>query len=114
MSGHFHKNPDMEIARTVSLNILHPFAFEPKDRPALSPARHFDLGLSGQSRNFDLSPKRRLDEADWNFTDQIVILSLKNLVLFDMKDDIEITGRTSAHSAFAVPAGTQPCSRVDA
>src|SRR5438105_2093088 len=114
MSGHFDKHPDMEIARTVPLDVFHPFAFEPKDRPGLSPARHLDLGLSGQSRHFDLSPKRRLNEADGNFTDQIVILPLKDFVLFGMKDHIEIAGRTSAHSAFAVPAGTQPCSRVDA
>src|SRR6476660_6242054 len=50
MSRHFNVDAHMQVAMAVTLNILHPLAFEPEHRPGLSAGRNFQGRFCVQGR----------------------------------------------------------------
>jgi len=102
MRRHFDVYPHVQVAVAVALDIFHSLATQTEHRPWLRAGRNLYAGLSIQGRDFDLGAKSGLDEAHWQFAKQIIAVALKDVMRFDMEDNVEIAVGTAPKPGFAI------------
>ena len=113
MSWHFHQDANVQISGPITLDISDPLAFDPENGAGLRASRDFDARFTCQRRHFQVGAQRRLDKIDRHITKQIIAITLKNIVLLHVQDDVEIPGRTATQTAFSVTGRAQASAVVD-
>ena len=74
---------------------------------------HLITDLAVQCRHNNFMTQRRLSKGDRNLTPDIIALTLKDIMLFDVHVDIQITGRTAVITAMATSADTDDLILID-
>src|SRR5262249_28836134 len=92
--------------------IFDAFSFQPEHRAGLSAGRDFDAGTTIQSGHFNFGAQRGLNDADGHFAQQVVTITLKDLVRTNVNDDIEVPGRPAAEAGLAFAHRAPPGTRV--
>lgn len=114
VAGNLDDDFDVEIAVTVALETFNPFPFEAEDGVGLGAGGDADLGLAGEGGHFDFRAEGRLDELDGDLADEIVAITMKDFVSFDVENDVKIAGGAPTETGFAVADGTEARAGVDA
>ena len=73
-----------------------------------------NVGLAGEGGDFDFRAKGGLDEVDRNVAKKIVAVALKDVVRFDVKDDVKVAMGSTADAGFAVAGAAQAGAAIDA
>src|SRR5581483_5603505 len=94
------------------LNVFDALSLQPERGARLGAGRNFNVGFAGQRGDFNLGPQRRLHKADRHLANQIVAITLENLVRLDVKNNIQVAGWSAAHACLAVPRGAKPRSGI--
>src|SRR5258708_4471999 len=107
MGRHLDVNAHMQIAAAIALNIFDAFALNPKHCARLGARWNFNRSFTVQRGHADFGAERSLHKIYRDFTKQIVGLALKNIVGFDVENDIQIPRRTATPSGFAIAGGAK-------
>ena len=76
-------------------------------RAALGGGRQLERRFARQRRHLDIAAERRQRELDRDFAEQILTLTLEELVFLDREHDVEIARITPRYSRFAVARRAQ-------
>src|SRR5438105_6960159 len=100
--GDFNDDTSEQITAVSSVHTGNSFAAKLEDLSALRSGRNFHLRLALQSRHGQLSAEGGDRKRNGHFTIKIVFIALKNLVLFDVNDDVKVALGSATNSSFAV------------
>lgn len=114
MGGDLYVDLYMEVAISMPMQTFYTLASEAERGAGLGAGRNFDRCLAMQCRDLNFGAKRCLNEIDRDLAYQIVALSLKDFMGFDVQHDIEITGWAAAQTGFSTSAGTKPSACINA
>ncbi len=104
--GRLDSHFDVKIAFAVPIEYRHAFVPDAKRGSRLRALGNFQPVFSFQCRNHDLDAEGSLRERDRNHAVQVVALALKEGVLLDVQDNIQIAGRPAERARFAQAAET--------
>jgi hypothetical protein len=106
-SRDFHEQAREKIAAIARVNVYNAFSAEFKDLSTLGPRWDFEICLPLESGNGDFAAERGERERDRNFTIEIIFFALEDRVLFDVDDNVEITGSAAANAGLPIRRGAQ-------
>ena len=96
-------------------DVRHAFAAEPEYRAGRGAFRDFQrLRLARDARHLDLAAEGQGREVHRNLAGEIVAVAVKERVLLDADDDVEIAGRPALRARFALAGEPQPLPGGDA
>ena len=99
--GCLYSHLDKKIAFTVPVEYRHAFAPYAKRGSRLRAFGDLQLVFSFKRRNHNLDAERSLRKRNRNHAVQVVALALKEGVLLDMQDYIQVTGRPAKRARLA-------------
>src|SRR5690606_9149437 len=92
---------DEKVAFPTAAEIRHSLPFDAKDRARLRARRDLQRFFAIERADGNFVAERRLCERDRLGRIEILSLTLKTSVFFDVQDDVEIAGRPAADAGFA-------------
>jgi hypothetical protein len=99
--GGLYSHLNEKIAFAVPIEHRHAFVPDAKRGSRLRALRDFQLVFSLQRRNYNLRAQGGLRERNRNHAVQVVALALKEGVLFDVQDNIQVAGWPAERARFA-------------
>ena len=101
--GGLYSHLDVEVAFTVPIKHRHAFAPYAKRGSRLRAFGDLQLVFSFKRRNHNFDAQGSLRKRDWNHAVQVVALALKEGVLLDMQDNIQIAGWPAERARLTQP-----------
>src|SRR6267378_2727911 len=99
---HFNHYAHEQVAAFAPIDVNDAFAAKLKHLTALRARGNFQVRFAFQCRHGNFAAERGQRKRNRHFTIQVVLVALKNFVLLDVDDNIEIALRTAANTSFAV------------
>src|ERR1019366_6001530 len=99
--GCLYSHLDEKIAFAVPIEYRHAFVPDAKRGSRLRAFGHFQLVFSLKRRNYNLGAEGSLRVRDRNHAVEVVALALKEGVLFDVQDNVQIAGWPAERACFA-------------
>src|SRR5680860_298948 len=93
---------NMLVSTTTSSALGYAMPFKSKNRSCLGAFRDFHLNHPIESRNIYFCAQSRLDKGNWDFTINVISFTFKELMLFDLYDDIKTYSRPPFGSALTI------------
>ncbi len=103
-----------QVARASATDRLHATAAHAELVSGLRFRRHGDRHLAFQRRYLQFRAERRLRKADRHFAVQVATFALEDLVLAHLHFDVEVAGRRTGGTGFALPGQADTVAVVDA
>src|ERR687886_2933091 len=102
-----HGDRDVEVAAPAPAQGGHAVAFQAEDRAGLRARRDLQRLLPAERGDAHLGAERGLREGDGDRGVEVVALPLEDLVLFDVDDDVEVSGGAALRPRLALAGEPQ-------
>ena len=109
--GDGHDCFDEMVAASVSPQVGDALPLQPEGPSRLGSPRYLKLLRARQRRHLHRSPQGRLQECDGNAAVDVIPVSFKYLMIFNLEEDVQIAARTAVFASFPFTPQTEtgPC-----
>src|SRR5262249_12707002 len=111
MLWRFYHNLHKQIALATASQIGQPFARHSNNRSVLSAALELPSDRTVERRDFNFAAQRGLTEADGHVANQVLVLPLKESMIANTNDAVEIAARGARIACFSLSRNSNggPC-----
>src|SRR5262249_15015697 len=103
---HFDDQPCKQICLTAPVNVCYPLSAQLKHLARLRACGDFKVRFALQRRHIDFAAQSRNPEWDRHVAVQIVPFAVKDIVLLDVNDHVQIACGSAANASLAISRRT--------
>ncbi len=110
----FNYNSDQQVARTMASDGFHTLASDLERLVRLGALGHFEANRTRQGWQLQVATEGGLSEGNWNLTEKIVTITLKNGVLPDLNFNVQVTRWSATNARFTLTRKPDSVATVNA